>query len=110
MGDEVDVRMFQKSGYKFEISDDERIKARYTNQENIIEALRINQYESQHRSMSTLVRDVKGGQSYIFVKGAPEKLMECSVNKIDNFDGVVFKMSSSGLRLIAYGYKKVDDP
>lgn len=57
MGDEVDMRMFEKSGYAFEVSDDPKIKSLYRCGNSCLEALRINQYESQNRSMSVLVRD-----------------------------------------------------
>lgn len=60
--------------------------------------------------MSVLVRDVGSNEYYVFVKGAPEKIMECSVNAIKDYNNIVFKMSLSGLRLIAYGYKKIEDP
>lgn len=109
MGDEVDIRMFEKSGYSFEVPDDTKIKAIYRCGDHLIEAIRINQYESQNRSMSVLVRDSATNQHYVFVKGSPEKLGECSTNQIPDYHNIIFKMSLEGLRLIAFGYKKVSN-
>ena len=110
MGDEVDVRMFEKSGYSFEVPEDTAIKAKYTQGAEHLEALKINQYESKYRSMSVLVKDVAREEYSVFVKGAPEKLLDLAVNKIPNFDDNVFSLSLQGLRLIAFGYKRIQDP
>jgi magnesium-transporting ATPase (P-type) len=60
--------------------------------------------------MSVLVKDVQANTHYVFVKGAPEKVRDLSVNKYPEFDDTVSKLSLAGLRSLAFGYKQVNNP
>lgn len=76
----------------------------------VLEVLKINQFESKFQSMSVLIREVRTNCYYIFVKGAPEKIRDLSTVKYNEFDSIVSKLSLSGLRSLAFGYKKINDP
>lgn len=74
-----------------------------------VEVLRINQFESKFQCMSVLVRDGETGKVYAFVKGAPEKIQRCSLNKYNNYNKLIASLSLGGLRNIAFGFKEVPD-
>jgi magnesium-transporting ATPase (P-type) len=57
--------------------------------------------------MSVLVRDAREDKYYVFVKGAPEKLKRQSINHIHEYDKMISRLSLSGLRTIAFGWKEV---
>lgn len=68
--------------------------------------------------MSVLVTDMVSKKSYIFIKGAPEKLLENSLNisqaDSDNpsssgtqYSNMVKILSLNGLRTIAIGYREI---
>ena len=58
--------------------------------------------------MSVLVRDTQENKYYIFVKGAPEKILKNSINKVAKYNTVVTSLSLSGFRTIGFGYKMVN--
>ena len=53
------------------LPEDVNVKFAVSNGNTRLEVLRINQFESKFQCMSVLVRDVKNGKVYSFVKGAP---------------------------------------
>lgn len=59
--------------------------------------------------MSVLVREIKTGTVYAFVKGAPEKIHNGAVKKIKEYDRTVASLSLGGLRTIGCGYHEVKE-
>jgi len=57
--------------------------------------------------MSVLVRERKNGSMYVFVKGSPEMIHNCSVLKHENFGLLVKELSLEGYRTIAIAYKEI---
>ena len=68
--------------------------------------------------MSVLVTDKNTGKSFVFIKGAPERLLEKCINiHEDNFSdpsspqnqysSMVKILSLSGLRTIAVGFREI---
>ena len=57
--------------------------------------------------MSVLVRDVYEKQTYCFLKGAPEKVESCGINKIADYDKNVADLCLGGFRTIGFSYKKI---
>lgn len=73
--------MFLFSAFEYQLSNQLGVKLVLKKNSVTLEVLRINQFESKFQSMSVLVKDVRLGNYYIFVKGAPEKIRDLSVNK-----------------------------
>lgn len=111
LGDELDLRMFLYSDYTYEVPvDDHSVKLRLSHGRDVLEVLRVNQFESKFQAMSVLVRDRITSQHYIFVKGAPERIQKASNNKVMGFDKLLSDVSLAGLRCLAAAYRKVDHP
>jgi magnesium-transporting ATPase (P-type) len=71
--------------------------------------LRVNQFESKHKSMSVLVRKQSTGELLIFVKGSPELMLRLSITKCHGVPELVKQLSLEGHRTIAYGYKIISE-
>lgn len=99
------MRMFLFSQYQLKNSEKENIKFEVINDadKNVLEVLRINQFESKFQSMSVLVRDSSNNKIYAFIKGAPEKIQNKVLNK--SFDKMIRSLSLGGYRTIAFGFK-----
>ena len=73
-------------------------------------------FESEHRYMATLHHD-HGGHAFVFVKGAPERVLTmCSLHRENGEDVPIHlkqwhdtmqKMAGSGQRLLAIAFKSV---
>lgn len=70
MGDELDLRMFLFSDFRYEVPSDTSIKLTLWRDSTQVNVLRINQFESKFQCMSVLVQDVNEKKYYVFVKGA----------------------------------------
>ena len=100
--------MFFKSEYKMKLNSEKNVKHTIENEDEKLEVLRINQFESKFQSMSVLIRDTEDSKYYIFVKGAPEKIFKNSINKVPKYNSIVTSLSLSGFRTIGFGYKMVN--
>jgi magnesium-transporting ATPase (P-type) len=72
-----------------------------------LEVLRIHQFESKFQSMSVVARDKKTHETFVFVKGAPEKLHTASTVQLPRFAETVRELSLEGFRSIAVSGKRV---
>lgn len=73
-------------------------------------------FESEHRFMATLNRDPENGASWIFVKGAPERIFDiCQYQfgfhqpqpiDVDYWRRMMNDTAAQGLRLLALAYKR----
>lgn len=59
--------------------------------------------------MSVLVRDACSKKVYAFIKGAPEKIFNNSLNRPHRFYQTVESLSLGGYRTIAIGYKEIGE-
>jgi cation-transporting ATPase 13A2 len=106
LGDEVDLRMFEHSKFaktrksEKDVYEDHLKKLSY-------EVVKVHQFESKFQSMSVLVHDTNTSKFYCFSKGAPEKMMSVSINKIPNYEDFVAKLALKGLRTIAFSFKEI---
>ena len=81
-GDEIDKEIFIFSKHKLvENKSKDAIITIESEEGNVLEILKVNQFESRFQSMSVLVRDVSAKKIFAFIKGAPEKIYKNSVNK-----------------------------
>lgn len=71
LGDELDLRMFEFSGFDYCKSSNETVKLKVRKNQTVLEVLRINQFESKFQSMSVLVKDCTTNEYFVMVKGAP---------------------------------------
>lgn len=85
LGDEIDKEMYFTSQYHISQSSRKEIKFMVESNDNKLQILRINQFESKFQSMSVLVKDVTENKVYVFLKGAPERVIRNSINKNDKF-------------------------
>lgn len=70
-------------------------------------------FDSEYRYIAKLVQNTQG-QKKLFIKGSPDKLFQMAKNSQDDSDvkywnEKVTNMSSQGQRVVAVGYKEVDD-
>jgi len=67
-------------------------------------------FKSALQRMSVVVRDSKDAATYVFTKGAPEKVVQlCRPESLpDNVQNTIRKFTKHGYRVLAFGYKKVD--
>lgn len=79
-GDEIDLKMFLKSGATMKDCSLEGVLWEVAIHEDTFEVLRVNQFESKHASMSVLVRNKSNQQAFIFAKGSPELIHTASTN------------------------------
>lgn len=79
--------MFLYSGYNYEVPEHDLrgVALLLTLEQESLEVLRINQFESKFQAMSVLVRDCTRNKYYIFVKGAPERIQKVSTNRVEGF-------------------------
>ena len=87
-GDEIDKEIFKFSKYKLrhQKSSDALVEVE-DERGATLEILKINQFESKFQSMSVLVRNPSSQRLLAFIKGAPERISNNSLNKPREFDG-----------------------
>lgn len=102
--------MLKYSGYS--LDSDETKEAMFTaNQDNsALQVLRLFDFDSQVARMSVIVRDLNCKKSYIFLKGAPEKVKEiCDKSTIPkSFDQKLNELSLKGFRVLGLAYSEID--
>lgn len=108
-GDEIDLKMFEYSQSTLEEKNEVHDLCHIINKGNTIEVLRVNQFESRHKSMSVLVKNLQTQEVMVFVKGAPELIYESSLKKCQDTLPLVEKLSLEGYRTIGFGYKLISE-
>jgi magnesium-transporting ATPase (P-type) len=67
-------------------------------------------FKSSLQRMSVVVRDPKDGATYVFTKGAPERVVQlCRPESVPaNVQNSIRKFTKHGYRVLAFGYKQID--
>ncbi|EGR29200.1 hypothetical protein IMG5_160690 [Ichthyophthirius multifiliis] len=107
LGDELDVKMVQFSG--FNIRKGKECKLEAINGNSILKVIKFWEFESQYQRMGCLVQD-QNGKNFAFVKGSPEMMQQiCSKNTLDNykFQEKLSMFANMGYRVIGFGYKEL---
>ncbi|EAR86811.2 E1-E2 ATPase family protein (macronuclear) [Tetrahymena thermophila SB210] len=112
VGDMLDIEMVKFSGYQIQNVQDNiniKFKSSHPNTQNELQVMKMFEFSSEMQSMSCVAYDIKAQKSYLFLKGAPEKVRDmCQSSTIpSNFKYMQNKLSLKGFRLIAMAYKEL---
>ena len=114
MGDILEIKMLEFSRWKFIVSEkDKAIFHVQSPTSEILDVVKIFEFESEFQCMSTIVFDPKKQIYHGFTKGAPEKIMKiCKTDSLPlNYTSIMESMAMQGFRILslASNYLKIDE-
>ncbi|EAR89099.1 E1-E2 ATPase family protein (macronuclear) [Tetrahymena thermophila SB210] len=114
LGDELDVRMLEFSQYHIlpGESKDFKFQVQRNSDNSLLTIFKVWEFESSLQRMTVVIKDEQAQKLYGIVKGSPEKIYDlCDKSSIneENFKKLLNEMTNKGLRVIAFGYKEIQD-
>ena len=121
VGDPLEIKMFEMTKWKLEedvsgsnmspSSTDIALANVRSSDSNVLSIIRRFDFESKLQRMSVVIKRSQDNSYYSYVKGSPEMIKSLSVadSLPVDFDRIMNKYTMQGYRLIAFGYKKLED-
>lgn len=118
LGDPLEKELFDFSAAKFSLLEDIPVKSPYMKVFSVISGKKsenlgvrhVFSFKSELQRMSVIVDCIEAKETFSFVKGAPERILELSDKTTlpRDINAQVTDLAKSGFRVIAFGCKKLD--
>ncbi|CAD8212685.1 unnamed protein product [Paramecium pentaurelia] len=104
IGDPLELEMFKKTNWIINFDDEKYFKV--SNNQKTFKIIRIFEFSSHLQMMSVVAHNQNEDTYTLFIKGSPEKLIQMSINEINNSIHEQLQIKTfNGLRVIGLGYK-----
>ena len=109
IGDSLDIKMLEYSSWKYERTNDPKVKFMAVFGRDKLEVLKVFEFSSELQRMSVFVHDVSKDKYFIFTKGAPEKIKNFVKPSTipSDFTETLDTKSIQGFRILGMAYKEI---